>query len=426
MKSLISFCILFFLSKSLYSQHNDSIRSFLSSYQYQEALDLVNISLDDHPKDATLYKLKGYALKGLLKYSEAVKAFDTAVAYDSTDFQSYIELAQCFKTIGFFDKALKKLHTAQSLKPANFFIKTEIAGLYLLKEDFISAKNLYLALYRTDTTNIILLRNLAKCYDALEEPDSSVLFFSKVLAIVPYDVQSVIKLANWHINELQFAKVIETTTFYRAFDKNNLKVNRLHAYGYFLNNKFKQSIAYFRNCIVNGDTSHFVFRYMGLCYFKVERYDSAKYYLEQAFLMDTTSAQVCYPLGISCEMSGLKKESVYYLRKALELVSPAPKFHSELLQHLCNAYNLNRMYQQGLDALLTAKQITPKDTLLKFRIALQYHDHLKNTKMAVKFYKEFLKTRPPQKSGTPPKKTENVVSYYQVAERCIKELETQK
>jgi hypothetical protein len=58
--------------------------------------------------------------------------------------------------------------------------------------------------------------------------------------------------------------------------------------------------------------------------------------------------------------------------------------------------------------------------LLKFRIALQYDDFLKNKKLALKYYAEFMKTRPPKKGEGRGKS--KALSYYNAVEKRMNQL----
>jgi tetratricopeptide (TPR) repeat protein len=424
MRSLVSL-ILLFLASPLFSQSvqtNDSIRSYLFSYQYQSALDLINKQIIVHPDNAGLYKSKGQVLKNMVKYPEAIYAFGKAFAKDSSDFQVCAELAFLYKTTGNYRKALDYFEKAGEMHPQDVSMPNETAGILTAMEEYEKAKVVYLGLYLRDTLNFYFLRNVAKAYENLDRTDSADFYYEKAVRLNPSDFQSVFRLSNIYLGFREYKKAITLTEGYRRFDPSNQKMKRLNAYAYFMSGNYKIAVKNFYACISTNDTVEFVYRYLGMSFFRLENYDSSRVYLEKALRKDTLNVQTCYALGIACSLTKYKKEGISYLNRTLELINPAPQFESEVLQHLADAYTKTNQYQKGLKAFLKANEVTPDDTLLKFRIASHYDQNLKNKKMALKYYRQFMKTKPVKKESHP---TSGVVtiSYYSLVEKRIKELE---
>lgn len=402
------------------SSTKDSVSSLIQKYQYKQALEFINRSFVPQADEVTLLYFKGLAYKGLQMYPEAIYAFDKALRRDSSNFQMAWELANCYKTIGNYPLALKAFERADMLNPDNSQVSIEEAGIFMLLEQYHAALDIYFNLLQKDSLNIFLIRNVAKTYDNLEMTDSAGYFYDKAIKLFPNDLQSVFRLSNIYIKQEKFADATDITNNYRVFDKRNLKINRLNAYTYYLSEKYPTAITRFNACIQHDDTTAFTYKYLGLSYFRTERYDSAKVFLEKSFRKDSLNAQTCYALGLVAKMSGANQQSIDYLNKTLEIVRPSPKFESEVLQNLAESYNNVSLYQKALQSLLAAKRVTPVDTLLKFRIAIQYDDKLKNTKEALRYYKEFMKTRPAQKNKNLPKPAG--LSYYDAVEKRMIQL----
>ena len=420
-KTLIMFCL---LNCAILSAQNsttpDSISSLIQSYQYKLAIDRINNQLDKEPESARLLYLKGLAYKGLLKYPEAIYAFESAFRLDSANYQLACELGTCSKLIGNYNKALGAFEKASKLNPDNFQFKMEMAGILASLEQYKKALGVYFSIYQRDTINIFLLRNIAKTYDNLEMSDSAGFYYEKAVTLYPHDFQTVFRLGNICIKQRKYSKTIDITKNYQYLDSKNIKINRLNAYAVYLSEDYRLAANCFKQCVLNNDTSDFSYRYLGLSYFKLEQYDSAKVFLLKSFLKDTVNAQTCYALGIACKLSNAIKEGIAYLNKTLDMVRPIPKFESEVLQQLAEGYNENFQYQNGLQAFLSAYKVTPNDTMLKFRIAVQYDQNLMNKKGALKYYREFMKTRPLKRSGSTNKS--KGLSYYDAVEKRISKL----
>ena len=403
------------------NQPYDSITNFIQSYQYKSAIELVNTNLDKGSDAARLYHLKGLSYKGLLKYAEAAYAFENAISKDSSNYQTYQEAAFCYKLLGNYSRAIRNFQKANRLNPDVVSNTIEIAGIFVSMEEYAKALDIYLGLYRKDTVNIFLIRSTGKAYENLEMTDSARFFYEKAVQLNPFDFQSVIRLCNIDIKLRKYPQAIFITDNYKRFDPLNSKINRLNAYAYYLSDDFVKAIQSFKACIKSCDTTDFTFKYLGLAYFRTETYDSAKIFLEKSFRKDSLNPQTCYALGIACTMSKFKDEGILYLNKTLELITPSPRFESEVWQHLADAHNKCAQYRKGLQAFLSAYRVTPNDTLLKFRLAVQYDENLKNKKLALKYYAEFMKTRPSGRNDGQPKKSKGL-SYYDAVEKRMNQL----
>lgn len=412
--------ILFFGYFQVFSQSPDKtdlIRTYLLENQYQSALDLINTHLKLH-NDNKLYLYKGLALKGVLKYNEAIESFSTILKTDSMNIQAIIELSNTYKTLGEYNKSLIYLIKANTIHSSPSVL-SEIAATYFLLEKYEQAKNIYFELLKQDSLSVFLVRNIAKCYDNLEDIDSAIVFFEKTLAIKKYDTQSVNKLCNLYIKKRNYKKGIEVSESYLSFDSNNIRINRLNAYLYLLNKDYNTSKLKFSQCVKNNDTTDFVYKYLGTSYFKLEIYDSAQIYLEKAYFKDTTDAQVCYFLGMSCSASYYKALGIKYINKAITLLNPSPDYMASVYQNLAQSYNGFYKYQEALGALLKAYELNSKDTLILYKIGVQYDRWLNNKRMALKYYSEFIKILPQQNKSKPEENEEFSLTYYDIVNKRI-------
>lgn len=376
----------------------DLIRSYLLENQYQSALDLINVQLKS-TNDNKLYLYKGIALRGILKYNEAIESFNYLLKSDSSNLQAILELSNTNKVLGDYSKSLIYLLKANEIHSSPSVL-SEIANTYFILERYEQAKNIFFELLKQDSLSVFLIRNIAKCYENADNIDSAIFFFEKTLDLKKYDAQSVNKLCNLYIKKKNYSRGIEVSELYKAFDSTNIRINRLNAYLYLLNKDYNVSKIKFTRCVENNDTTDFVYQYLGTSYFKLEIYDSAQIYLEKAYFKDTTDAQVCYFLGMSCSASYYKALGIKYINKAIGLLNPSPDYMSTVYQNLAQSYNGYYKYQEALGALLKAYELNSKDTLLLYKIGIQYDKWLKNKKMALKYYSDFVKILPQQNKNT--------------------------
>ncbi|MCF8379720.1 MAG: hypothetical protein K9H49_09100 [Bacteroidales bacterium] len=405
------------------AQSTDSILINIQHYEYQKALELVEKS-DNYQSDILLVNYKAIALKGLNKFQEAIPLYLEIYKNDTLDVKSINDLANCYRSIGDFSNTKKFLYKALSISPQNNYLYQQLADVYFMEDDYKNAIPVYKHAYYTDS-GYYLSKQLAKCYEFMERKDSAIFYYHKAVAKNPVDFQSTYSLADLYKQKEEYDTAITISQAYLNIDSTHIKMLKLNAYLYFLNKDFYTSRDVFEKCIQWHDSSDFTIKYLGYSYFKVEEYESAKDYLEQAYLKDTLNVELCYILGLACDYSIYKKLAIHYLNKVIELSTPKPEFLSDVYQDLAVANAGYYKHNDALDAYLKALELTPDDTLLLYKIGSHCDHRLKNKNMALVYYRKFMKTRPSESVRLPmlPSSGGMSVSYYDFVEKRMREIE---
>jgi tetratricopeptide (TPR) repeat protein len=407
---------------SIKAQQNDSITYYLQKYNYGKVIDLID-KADNYDSDLRLVNIKADALKGLNKYQQAIVYYKRLYREDSSDIKNIIELADCYQSLGDYKMAQELFFNALKFNPVNDYLIQQLANSYYMDDNFKQARKYYLTAYSADST-FYLSKQLAKCYDNLEIIDTAILFYCKAISLNPSDFQSSYRLANLYKQKEDYKKGISITDSFLDRDSTNIKMLKLSGLLHFLNKNFPGSAERFEQCIAFNDTSDFVNKYLGYSYFRIEKYEKAKDYLEKAYLRDTMNADLCYTLGLSCDYSIYKKLGIKYLNKTIDLVTPAPEFLSRIYQDLAAAYTGYYKYEEALESFLKGYELNPNDTLLIFKIASHYDNWIKDKNEALAYYQKFMETRPKERKSLPTMHVEGgiVVSYYDYVERRMKEI----
>jgi tetratricopeptide (TPR) repeat protein len=340
--------------------------------------------------------------------------------------QVLLNKALALKGISKMNEALSILKEADRLDSTNNRIKLEMASTLTLLEDFAKAGSLYFNLWKTDTSNVFLLKNLALCIDNQSLHDSAIAYYTKVLKLNPADFQSTNRLANLYIDKKDYEKSLAISGNYQKIDSANNKNNRMHAYCYFLLKDYERAKKQFEKVIKAHDTTKFVCKFYGISCYKTEYYDSAMKYLEKVYAIDTTDAQVTNFLGLTYSWRN-DPRGIELLNKTIQLITPNATYLSNIYHGLAEAYNLNLQYKEGLAAFLKAYELKSNDTILVYKLGNQYDFFMKDTALAIKYYTEFLKLRKkPNDSSPKPKKSGINLSLYKVAEDRLAKLEKKK
>ena len=413
---------------------NDSVQSELDHYRYGRALEMINRHLAGTPPTAALYFSQGMAYNGLMKLPEAIGAFRHALALDPDNVHLLVELSNAYRLSGSLGKAIEYLSVADSLLP-NPTLKNQRAELFYISEKYNEALNQYLELYHSDTTNLIFTRNIARCYDNLEMKDSALVYYEKAAAVNPADFQSVYRACLIWLSKREYDKGLSLTSRFRTFDSTDARINRMDAYYCLLKHAYDTAVMKFNSCLRANDTSLFVYKYLGVSYFKLETYDTAKIFLEKAYFKDSTDAQLCNFLGLSCIQSYYKKLGIFYIKRAISLSLPDSMYLSGLYKNLAGGYNGFYKPKDALLALQRAHDLNPSDTMLLYNLAWQYDNELKDPVNSLPYYEAFLKTRPARQGEGTERKVRMAFStfdteknqllsysYYDLAEKRVNEI----
>jgi tetratricopeptide (TPR) repeat protein len=161
-------------------------------------------------------------------------------------------------------------------------------------------------------------------------------------------------------------------------------------------------------------------KYLGLSFYKQEKYDTAVPFFRKAFFADTTDAEVCFYYGVSAYRSLAVDTGLAYLSRTFRLLMPSAQFLSTLYMELADANTSDGNADTAIVLLQKALEANPKNNTLRFKIAYQYDFHLRRPYDALPYYREFLKNDVPGK-----KPTENLpqqVAYSDYAKNRIKEI----
>jgi tetratricopeptide (TPR) repeat protein len=378
---------------------SDSIQIFINSFKYPEALNLINKAIERNQSSKELFLLQGNVLRGMYAYDSSIKSYLKALSIDSTDNQIIIETANTFKLVGDYQNSYRFFSKALQNDTTNTLLQIECANSEFLGEQYNQSNTDFLEIYEKDTLNYFAVKRLGVGFSKVNKLDTSIIFFKKAIAINPTDASNVTNICNLLITKEKYQDGIDLTENFRLIDSTNARVNSVNAYLYLLNKQCDTAVYKFHKCIESNDTSRFVLKNLGVSYFRLERYDTAKYWLEKAYFLDTTDIVNLQYLGISCSQSYYKKLGIDYLEKALEQYNPMLKDYAAIYRNLVEAYRgwSKTPCKKTLEVSLKAFDLNPKDSLLALLIGTGYDDCKKDYRKAIEFYKIYLQSKPADK-----------------------------
>jgi tetratricopeptide (TPR) repeat protein len=421
---LIEFVFLFLLATTIRAgQSLDSIKLFIQEAKFEKVIEIANRLINSKKENSEIYYFDGISKKNLYKFKSAIESFQKSFQLDTSNWQNIVEIANCYKLIDESSKALVYYEKASAKYPENWTILTEVGNMNFALENYIEANNIFKKLYASDTANMYFVKKIAKSFDDLEQVDSAIYYYKKSIQLGTMDYATVLRLCNIYIKKKNYDEGLSLTRKFMQTDSLNPRINSINAYLLLLKKDYLNAYDKFLKCYRNNDSSLFVLKYLGISSFKIDSLEDAKIYLEKAYYLDTTDAQVTNFLGVACATYAYKLLGIYYLNKTIKLLTPDSVSLASVYFNLGKAYDSysNSPCKNGYDAYLRASTLNPKDTLITYFLAYKYDGCLHDKSMAIKCYKQFISTRPARnKDG---KNSPYRISYYDSAIRRLEELE---
>ena len=421
MKRIFILIVALAASQLFFGQQQDSALIYFNQYEFEKAILCINQIPSEQMQKEVLF-IKGKSFAKLHKYNEAIEVFEELITQDSTNTQNYIELALCLEAQNQYKKAIPVYIQALGLSGNNAYIMQNLGACQYKAEKYGNAKNTYLIAFANDSTHY-LAKQLARCYVKLNHPDTAIAYYEYALIKKPLDSYSTYRLANLYKDVDRLDDGATITGAYLRHDPDHRKICRLNASIHFLRKAYSLSAIQFAHCMELGDSSEYVYKYLGYSFYKLEKYPEAMQAMEKAFATDSLNVDLCHALGIACDMSYYRPEAIAYFKKCIELVTPAPDYFASIYKDMGDAFASNFDREEALDAFFKAHEYVPNDTFLVFKIASHYENLMKDKEKALLYYEKFLAMRPPTKNTSNQEQGKGIdVSYFDFAERKIADL----
>ncbi len=257
--------------------------------------------------------------------TKALFYFEKVIALDKTNFSVYKQLGNLYSDKGETEKAISSWQTANKINPQEPDVAADLSLLLINMKRFKQAEPILKTALLADSTNLLLLRSLAKLT--------------------------------------------------------------------YINDRFKETIGTCLNLVELGNASLEVQNMLGTSYFMTKNYTCA---LETFLAMpvDAQTERICYLSARSFKALKRYKQAVEYYNKTLmQAISPNTDVYYD---EIADTYDLNKQFKN--EALAYQKGLFFKEKAITYyNLAGLYDKGLQDKTNAVKFYKKYLKAKPPVK-----------------------------
>lgn len=327
------------------------------------------------------------------RFAEAANYLKTNYPEPVTDLKILGRFAYANRMAGKLAEAERYYLRIYQQDSASIPVLLSLAGLQMRRENNAKALYYYEKVIALDKTNFSVYKQLGKLYAEKSDQENAVLNWQKANRINPQEADVAADLGLLYITQKRFKLAGPVIKAALAADSTNLLLLRSLAKLNYISEQYKETIPTCLKLIELGDYSLEVQNMLGTAYFQSKNYVCA---LETFLAMpaDARTERICYLAARSYKALKRYKQAIEYYDKTLvEAISPNTDVYydekADTYARIREFKNEALTYQKGL--FFKEKAIT------YYNLASLYDNELQDKSNAVKFYKKYLKAKPPIK-----------------------------
>ena len=290
MKKIVFLLYVFLLSiisiNSIGQNNLDNIKFLVLSSRYSEALDTCNLFISNNPDNPELYYYQALINKLLFRYSEADIQIKNALVLDSANI-NYLSERGLILLKRYKEKEAEKVFEKIIEKnPYHISSGISLSNVYLKQKQYEKAKNILLNLYSNDTTNGYFARNMGLCSIKLKDSKNAIKWLKRAIEIDSTDIKAYEYISLVYTSKKEFDLALENLEKASRFDPQNIDLYiKIGDINVMRNHNYRAIPAYLKAYeLDNGDDV--ISKNIGICYFKVKKFNEAKYYLDISRIID--------------------------------------------------------------------------------------------------------------------------------------------
>ena len=363
------------------------VDKYIEKFQYKNALQL----LETLPPTRALLEKKANCFASLYELPPAIEILEKLSAQNPKDASLKLKLVSIYEQTQWYPKTIACYNELIELDPTNDYYKLLRANYLYSRENIRAALEQYQELCDSCDNNF-LVRRLASCYEKINELKTAKHLFARAWDLDTLDGFSAASLVKLLIKDKQYELAIFASNRYMAIDSTYTSMNAMNAFAYYCYEQYNEAARRFQKCVENGDSSLLVMRTLGLSHFIMERDSLANEPLQLAYKQDTTNLKVLYPLAQTYSFLGDYPNAIKHYAELMKQRLPTEDELYSYYRKWGEAYYDNGEYDLAVGKLhMSLRHVieySDKVELLK-KMAYCYEHHLKNTPLAISYYKQY-------------------------------------
>jgi|WetSurMetagenome_2_1015567.scaffolds.fasta_scaffold09985_6 tetratricopeptide (TPR) repeat protein len=339
---------------------------FTEQYNFNDAIIVVCIAIKQHPNASSMKLRYAQLLIETLKPGKALRILRSIGTAETDNYEFFLARGIALNMTGKTSEA--EVSFNQSLKMSDG-LKDEIA--YSISQSYmqygaypIAIKYLLLA-YHYNKTNILVLYDVALCFEKLNETDRSISFYRKYLDIDPFAEHVWHSLGNLYTKNSDFKKAVKAYDFSLALNPQFVPAYFSKADMYLTQNKYLDAISVYLDLLNEDNDNTQALCNMGNCHVYNGNYLEALRLFKVSLDISYECSDAWYGLSMVYFRQKKYNASIGALKKAISVEPNNDEFWFMLGEIYCRLRRLNK----ALDAYSRADDLNPFNLENKLALA---------------------------------------------------------
>lgn len=389
MRKIVPFWFLYLLTFSLSAQQFDfraRCAQHLFNQEYIEAIRLTDSILNADSSAVWAWYYKGRAELELLRYRDARTSFQKAGEYYPDSIPVLTGIGNAANALGDMPLTIRTFNKILMLDSTRISARIALARAYAKYGKLSDAIAEYKHLLGFDEYNFAYHKELGLVYLKADSIDRGIWHLHDAINLNNHDLPLAFQLSNLYIRQHQLELARAVATLGLRADSTYTPLHRTEGYIAYLLKQYPSALRNFENCLIFGDSSLFVRKYLGYTLFNLEKFDNALPWLISVYQADSTAPEHAYYLGLTWENLKAYRKANKYLKTALRLYEPPPELVASIYREIGNNYYSVNDWVNAYENYRNALEIKPENSTLLYSMGVLCEEHLNNKPKALQYY----------------------------------------
>ncbi|MFP4620127.1 MAG: tetratricopeptide repeat protein [Bacteroidales bacterium] len=385
-----------------------------------KALKAIRYAFQLHPDSIHLMIKKAQIHLRNKNPERALNALEKVENIESTNSDVYLTKGHSLLLLGnlaecqdYFDKALNLVDDTEEMLDVLQNISQTLQFSDLYKE----AIKYLLKAFELDKENLMVLYDLAYCYDRAGNPEKSIVYYNHYINVEPYSEHVWFSLGNLYNKVGEIDQAIEA--YEMAVAINPEYIDSIYELAVILedNDQYSKAIRYYKQYLSFDPESAEIYLFIGNCYFYLNEYEEALEYYRKSMNVEDNNPEVYYSIANLLCKKQKYWDALFYAKGATYLDESDSRYHvlygkinARLKMHkeaarafyqtvvlkpevffhwilLTDELIIERKYDKAIRYLLDSMEFHGNNAMILFRLAALYYK-INQMRNALKYFKK--------------------------------------
>jgi tetratricopeptide (TPR) repeat protein len=272
---------------------------------------------------------------------------------------------------GMIKEAIGLYNMTLSLDSTNSIARIQLARLLKRESRFRESLQHFEWLLKNDTTNFYLWEQVGDCSMRIDSIGKGLQSYNKSFELNSANMPMAVKLINALLQTgMPPMFYIEIANAALEHDSTYVPLIRAKGYLHFLSQDYQNSELWFSKAYELADSSKFTLKFLGISKFHKGSFYSSIFFLEKAYMIDTTDKALNFVYAKSLIEIGERNKAIEILDLTEKVITPSNEELGILYATKADAYFRGQVYANAIEQFTKAFELNPNQLEYLFEIGI--------------------------------------------------------